>query len=375
MKIIVISPKNRTTYNFRGNLIRDIIARGHEVVVIGPDRDNLDKIQALGVKFVEIPMRKNGMNPLADIQYAKKLYKLFKVEQPDVTFGYTVKPVIYGAIAAKLAGVKHKVSMVTGLGYVFTSNSLKAKLLRVIVSLLYRIGFLCADTVVFQNNDDQNQLLRAGLLKAEKCETVNGSGVDMDIFQKADFPVQTTFFMLSRLLKSKGVAEYLAACEKVKQQYPDVHFALLGKYEYEMQDAVEQETVERLIREGIIDRYEETNDVRPYYKACSVYVLPSYREGTPRTVLEAMAMGRPIITTDAPGCRETVIDGENGFLVPVKDVDTLAEKMVYFIEHPKAIFEMGQNSIEYCKDKFEVIKVNKDMRKYLGVEENEYVTV
>ena len=142
-----------------------------------------------------------------------------------------------------------------------------------------------------------------------------------------------------------------------------------------MQDAVEKETVERLIREGVIERYEETSDVRPYYKACSVYVLPSYREGTPRTVLEAMAMGRPIITTDAPGCRETVIDGENGFLVPIKNVDALAEKMVYFIEHPKAILEMGQNSIEYCKDKFDVVKVNEDMRKYLGVEEKEYVTV
>ncbi len=369
MKIVVISPKNRTVYNFRGELIRSLIAQGHEVIVTGPDGENVDKIEELGARFVEIPMRKNGLNPFADIRYSSALYKLFKAEKPDVTFGYTVKPVIYGAIAAKRAKVKHKVSMVTGLGYVFTAETKKAKLLRVIVSTLYRIGFKCADVVVFQNGDDRRQLTDLRLLKDEKCESINGSGVDMRHFAVADFPETITFFMLSRLLKSKGVAEYLAACEKVKKLYPQVRFTLLGKYEYEMQDAVDKEYVERLIQDSVIERYEETHDVRPYYAECSVYVLPSYREGTPRTVLEAMAMGRPIITTDAPGCRETVVDGNNGFLVPVKDADALAEAMIRFIETPELIVSMGKNSVEYCKEKFDVEKVNQNMRKYLSVEE------
>ena len=370
MRLLLISPKNRTTYNFRGDLIREIISMGHEVVVTGPNTDDVERVKALGVRFVEIPMNKNGINPFSDVKYLIRLWKLCKKERPDVTFGYTVKPVIYGAIAAKLAGVKHKVSMVTGLGYSFTAQTTKAKILRMVVSLLYRLGFACADTVVFQNNDDRQQLVSLRLLKQEKTRLVNGSGVDMNAFAVADFPQTTTFFMLSRLLKSKGIAEYLSACEKVKQQYPDVRFALLGKYEYEMQDAVDKEYVEQLIERGIIERYEETNDVRPYYAACSVYVLPSYREGTPRTVLEAMAMGRPIITTDAPGCRETVIDGENGFLVPVKDADALAEKMCYFIEQPALLKTMGEKSHTLCTERFAIEKVNAKMLTYLNFKED-----
>ncbi len=369
MKVVVISPKNRTVYNFRGELIREIIAKGHEVIVTGPNRDNLEKIEALGAQFVEIPMNKNGVNPFADAAYFWKLRCLFKKERPDITFGYTVKPVIYGALAAKLARVKHKVSMVTGLGYSFTAQTTKAKVLRMIVSLLYRFGFACADTVIFQNDDDRRQLLSLKLLKPAKTQLVNGSGVDMARFTVADFPETITFFMLSRLLKSKGVTEYLSACEQVKKRYPQVRFALLGKYEYEMQDAVDKEYVERLVKNGVIERYEETDDVRPYYAACSVYVLPSYREGTPRTVLEAMAMGRPIITTDAPGCRETVINGENGFLIPPQDADALAEKICYYIEHPEAIETMGKKSYDLCMGKFAVEKVNAAMLTYLKIEE------
>lgn len=375
MKLVVVSPKNRTVYNFRGELIREMVAQRHQVIVTGPNTDNIEQIEALGARFVKIPMNKNGINPFSDVRYLMQLWKLFRKERPDVMFGYTVKPVIYGAIAAKLAGVKHKVSMVTGLGYSFTAETTKAKILRLIVSVLYRVGFACADTVVFQNDDDRRQLLSFKLLDFDKTRLVNGSGVDMSKFTVADFPPKTTFFMLSRLLKSKGVAEYLTACETVKKKYPDVKFALLGKYEYEMQDAVDKEYVERLVQSGVIERYEETDDVRPYYAACSVYVLPSYREGTPRTVLEAMAMGRPVITTDAPGCRETVVDGENGFLVPVKDADALADKMIQFIENPEWIVTMGQKSVTYCREKFDVVKVNQYMCKYLKVEESRHVTV
>lgn len=368
MKIVLISPKNRTVYNFRGDLILGLIKDGHEVIVTGPDSENVDRIKQLGARFFEIPMQKNGMNPFADLKYAWALYRLFKQEKPDMTFGYTVKPVVYGAIAAKSARVRHKVSMVTGLGYVFTAKSMKAKLLRTIVSVLYRVGFGCADTVIFQNADDRRQLTDMHLLKDTKCATVNGSGVDMQRFSVANLPQRITFFMLSRLLKSKGVVEYLKACEIVKQRYPQARFTLLGKYETAMQDAVDKDCVESLIEKGILERYDETHDVRPYYADCSVYVLPSYREGTPRTVLEAMAMGRPIITTDVPGCCETVVNGENGYLVPVKDAQALADAMIHFIEHPEQIAIMGAKSVEYCREKFDVIKVNECMRRYLKVE-------
>ncbi len=367
MKFILISPKNRTVYNFRGDLIKEIVARGYNVIVTGPNNIDVDKIEALGAKFIEIPMNKTGTNIFGDIKYLYRLFKFLKKEKPDVTLGYTVKPVIYGAIAAKLAGVKNINSMVTGGGYTFTAKTFKAKVLGFIVKILYKIGFSVANNVTFQNADDLNEFCDKKLVKKEKCHIVNGSGVNMAHFLPTDYPKTITFFMLSRLLKSKGVAEYLESAKIVKQLYPNTRFCLLGKYETNMQDALPKEYIEQFIKDGIIKRYEETSDVRPYYADCSVYVLPSYREGTPRTVLEAMAMGRPIITTDTNGCRETVIDGRNGFLVPIGNYEKLADAMIKFIENPNLIEIMGQESINYCLEKFEVNKVNNNMISILGV--------
>lgn len=366
MKFILISPKNRTVYNFRGDLIKEIINRGYEVIVTGPDSVDVDKITALGAVFVEIPMNKTGTSILGDIKYCKKLYNLFKSEKPDITLGYTVKPVVYGAIAAKLAGVKNINSMVTGGGYTFTAKTFKAKILGLIVRFLYRIGFSKANNVIFQNPNDLNEFCDRKLVGRDKCYVVNGSGVNTTHFLPTDYPKTLTFFMLSRLLKSKGVAEYLEAAKIVKSKYPETRFCLLGKYETNMQDALSKEYVEQFITDGIIERFEETSDVRPYYADCSVYVLPSYREGTPRTVLEAMAMGRPVITTDAVGCRQTVKNGKNGFLVPVGDSNQLADAMIKFVENPELIKTMGEESIIYCREKFDVNKVNSAMLNIMG---------
>lgn len=360
MKIIVISPKNRTVYNFRGELIKDLIAQGHTVIVTGPNDIDRDRIEALGAELVRIPLEKNGINPLYDIRYYSRLKKLIKKEKPDIAFGYTIKPNIYGALAAKSGGAKRIVSMVTGAGYLFIAETLKAKLLRMAAMLLYRKGFAAADAVIFQNTDDRDEFIAHGLLKAEKTQTVNGSGVDMRRFSPVPLPKATAFFMLSRIMKSKGVLEYLAAAEKVKARHPKLKFLLLGAFE-DIQDSVKRADVQRYIDQGIIDYYGETDDVRSFYKKCSVFVLPSYREGTPRTVLEAMAMKRPIITTDVPGCRGTVAEGKSGFLVPKGDADALAEKMLWFAEHPDKIKTMGDMAYRLCKEKFDVNKVNQDM--------------
>lgn len=366
MKFILVSPKNRTAYNFRGDLIKLIISKDYEVIVTGPNRDNVEKIEALGARFVEIPMDKNGVDPVKDIRYEKALYKLFCEEKPDAVLGYTSKPVIYGSIAAKRAGVKKITAMITGLGYAFTSQTKKAKIIRMIMSVLYKRAMSSTDTVIFQNPDDMEQFTSLGLVKKEKCKLVAGSGVNTERFHLLPYPEKTTFFMLSRIMNSKGIREYLEAAKIVKEKYPDTHFMLLGACEG-IQDSIGPEELKKYTDSGIIEHFGETENVPPYYGKCSVYVLPSYREGTPRTILEAMATARPIITTDAPGCRETVKDGENGFLVPVKDAKALSDKMLWFVEHPEKIEEMGKKSLEYCLEKFEVGKVNSDMIKYCNI--------
>lgn len=375
MRFILVSPKNRTAYNFRGDLIKRIISCGYEVIVTGPNRVGVEKIEALGACFVEIPMNKNGVNPKEDLKYQKALCELFKKEKPDVVLGYTSKPVIYGSIAAKKAGVPHKVAMITGLGYAFTAQTKKAKAIRAVMSVLYKKALNCADTVIFQNPDDREQFVSSGLVKSEKCRVVNGSGVNTNRFSVADYPDKITFFMLSRVMYSKGIREYLRACELVKEKHPEVRFMLLGACE-NIQDSLSKEDLAPYVEKGIIEHFGETDRVEDYYKQCSVYVLPSYREGTPRTVLEAMSMGRAIITTDAPGCRETVIDGKTGFLVPVKNAEAVAEKMTEFIENPELIKTLGAASAEYAREKFSVDKVNDDMCCHLNIERtNKYAVV
>lgn len=358
---LLISPKNRTVYNFRGDLIKEIQKKGYRVVVTGPNRDNIDRIESLGVEFVEIPMNKDGINPVADLKYLRALYSLMRKIKPDATLGYTIKPVIYGAIAARMASVKNISSMITGAGFLFTSKTRKAKALKQIVLSIYKLALKCADHVIFQNEDDRKEFVASGLVKSSKTSLVNGSGVNMNHFVPAPLPDKTVFFMLGRLLYSKGLMEYLRAAEIIKAEYPDVGFRILGNIASGMQDAVPENIIKKYVDNQIVELLPETNDVRPAYAACSVFVLPSHREGTPRSVLEAESMGRPIITCDSPGCRSTVKDGYNGFLVPVGDVDALVKSMKFFIDNPGDISLMGENSVKYCKNKFDVNKVNAEM--------------
>lgn len=368
MKYIVVSPKNRTAYNFRGDLIRKIINCGNEVIVTGPNRMDVAKIEELGARFVEVPNHKNSLNPFADLHYLHRLCKLFRQEKPDAVFGYTSKPVIYGSIAARITKVSHIVAMVTGAGYAFAAETAKAKIIKAVQCVLYKQAFACADVVIFQNTDDRGQFVREGLVREEKSRVVDGSGVNMEKFTVAPYPETVTFFMLARMIYAKGIREYLQACEMVKQKHPEVRCMILGNCE-NLPDALSEAELKSYVQRGIVEHFGETDAVADYYKQCSVFVLPSYyREGTPRTILEAMAMGRPIITTDAPGCRETVLHGENGYLVPVRDSKAIAEKMLSFVENPEQIETMGQKSLEYCRRRYDVHKVNEDMCRYLRVD-------
>ncbi len=366
-KFVLISPKNRSAYNFRGDLIKDIQAKGYDVVVTGPNKEGVDKIEALGAKFIEVPVDKNGTNPLADISYCLKLRKILKKEKADAILGYTIKPVIYGSIAGWLAGVKNRTAMVTGAGYLFASKSAKARLIQKVSFILYRIGLGVAHKVIFQNIDDLNEFVEHKLVKQEKCHVVNGSGVNMSKYTPAPYPEKPSFFFLGRLVHSKGGLDFSEAAKIVKEQYPESRFMILGKLEKNLPDAILPDELMPYVDDGTIELFPETDNIPQYYAMTSVFVLPTaYREGTPRVILEAMASARAIITTNTPGCKETVIEGENGFFTGIHDVKDLADKMLFFIKNPDKIAEFGQSSLEICKEKYEVSITNNRM---LGIME------
>lgn len=367
-KFLLISPKNRSTYNFRGDLIKDIQAKGYDVIVTGPNMESVDRISSLGAKFVVVPVNKNGLNPFADIAYCLKLRKIMRDEKVDAMLGYTIKPVIYGSIAAKLAGVRNRNAMITGAGYLFASKSIKAKLIKIISFFLYRIGLGAAQKVIFQNVDDLEEFVDARLVRMKKCHVVNGSGVNMNKYRPAPYPDRPTFFFLGRLVYSKGGLDFVKAAKIVKTKHPQARFMILGKVEKKLPDAISEEDLRPFVEDGTVELFPETDNISQYYAMSSVFVLPTaYREGTPRVILEAMASARAVITTFTPGCKETVRENENGFFVDIHCPENIAEKMEYFINNPEAVEEMGARSLQLCKEKYEVSIINKRMLEIMGV--------
>lgn len=366
MKILVVSPKNKTVYNFRGDLIKDMISCGNDVYVTGPNRDFYDEILSLGVKgFFEIPLVKDNTNPRGDVQYLKKLTSCMEALKPDMVFSYTVKPVIYGSLAASRAGVKHIYGMITGLGRAYSAKGKKAMMVRAVTKRLYRPALKKCDKVIFQNPDDAAQLVRMGCLDQAKIRLVNGSGVNMERFSRNALPQELVFLMVSRIIREKGVLEYCEAAKQFKANYPQARFILLGAFDNAI-GGLKREDISRYIDDKIIELPGEVKDPVSYYQNSTVFVLPSYyREGLPRTILEAMSCGRPVITTDWPGCRLTVEDGENGYLVPVKDAAALADRMTRLAQDRELLEKMGQRSFEICQEKFDVNVVNKQMREIL----------
>lgn len=303
---------------------------------------------------------------MSDLGLLLAIYRIMRTLDVDVVLPYTVKPVIYGTIAAWLAGVPRRYALVTGLGYAFTQQ--RQGLLTRIIYLLYRFALSKAHKVFFQNPDDERLFRELGLLPVSvPSVVVNGSGVDVAAFTVMPLPSGLpAFLLIGRLLGDKGLREYAEAARRVRAVCPGAHFRLVGWIDTNP-DAIAQSELDAWIADGTLEFLGKLDDVRPAIADCTVYVLPSFREGTPRTVLEAMAMGRPIITTDAPGCRETVVDGENGFLVPVKSVDALVHAMLKFIEDPTLAVRMGKCSREIAEDKYDVHKVNAVMLREMGI--------
>lgn len=356
---------------FRGPLIRTMVEAGHRVIGCAPDPDPsvTDALAAMGARFEHYPLERTGTNPLADLRTVVSLVRLFRRLRPDVVLAYTQKPMIYGGIAARGAGVPAFFPMVTGLGYVFTDgDGPSRRLLRTITRNLFRIGLRRAEVIFFFNPDDASEFRRCRIVNGtQRLVRVNGSGIDLGHYRPAPLPAgPPTFLLIARLLYDKGIREYVAAARALRVRHPEARFRLLGPFDPNPA-AIKPAEVEAWVAEGSIEYLGETRDVRPHLAGCTVYVLPSYREGVPRTVLEAMATGRPVVTTDAPGCRETVVPGESGILVPPRDVTALTAALERFILEPTLAEGMGRAALRRARTHFEVGAVNAVLLHHLGL--------
>ena len=343
--------------NFRSALIREMVAQGLAVTIAGPDptSEQAEALRALGVDFEPWRLRKAGRNPLAEIASLSALAAIVRRTAPDIVFAYAIKPVIYALWAADWAKVPRRVAMITGLGYAFIDGpGLKRRITRLAASLAYRSAFDRASRVIFQNPDDEAHLRALGVLsRPEIAARVAGSGVDLARFARAPLPSgPPVFLMVARLLRDKGVYEYVEAARQVRARLPEARFLLAGAGD-ENPAAVSLSEIEAWKAEGVVEPLGHLADVRPALRACHVFVLPSYREGLPRTALEAMAIGRPIVTTDVPGCRETVEPGVNGYLAAARDADSLARAMLQAVADPARVRAMATRSRAMAQARFE----------------------
>lgn len=364
-RIAIIASLAMSLTNFRFLLIKAMVDEGHEVVAFAPehDADVLDALQSIGVRFIQIPMARTGLNPFADLRTLLILCRCFYQLKPDVVLPYTMKPIVYGCLAARVVGVPHRFALFTGLGHIFANENPSARmmLVRQISVWLYRAALVGVERIfVYNDADAQDICKRRMLLDDSIIKSVPGSGVDLDHFARVKSPKgEFKFLLIARLLKDKGIFEYARAARHLRQKYTKVRFQLLGPFDPHS-SSVNRKEIDDLEREGVLDYLGETRDVRPYLSACNVFVLPTYyREGIPRSILEAMAIGRAIITTDTPGCRETVVEGGNGFLVPPRDHIKLAEAMERFIANSGLAKTMGQRSHQLARERFDVHAVNR----------------
>lgn len=368
-RVMVVGSFAPSLIGFRGPLISAMIERGHSVVALAPamDHPTAEALNKLGARAREIQLTNVSLNPLALVRSLRTLRSIIRSERPDVILSYTIKPVIVSAFAGRAERVGTIVSLITGAGYAFTGGrELKRILSKAAASLLYRGALARSDVIVFQNPDDQQLFRKLSLVpRGRETYIINGSGVDLDHFAPPPLPTRTSFLMISRLLRDKGIREFAVAAKRLKAAYPEVPIVLVGALD-PSPDSLTREELQDLIDCGI-DYKGQLKDVRPEIAACSVYVLPSYREGTPRSVLEAMAMGRAVITTDVPGCRETVRSGENGLLVRARDPDSLYDAMKCFVDEPALARKMGRASRSLAERKYDVHRVNADLLRYAGL--------
>jgi glycosyltransferase involved in cell wall biosynthesis len=363
VKVAFVGIQTTELLTFRRELLREMAAAGHEVLAIAPEDDPVvaAELASLGVAFAPVHLHRAGTNPVRDSRTIVSLVRIFRRFRPDAVLVTAAKPVIYGSIAARLAGVPMRAAMITGIGSALSGGSSRKRVaLAAALRRMYRTGLRGTHVVFFQNPDDEALFVALGLVgRGQRLVRIAGSGIDLTSFTPVALPPPPmTFLMVARLLRDKGLLEYLEAARRVKRAHPEARFQLLGPLDPNPEGITDRDVAE-IRMEGVVDYLGETRDVRPYLAAAHVVVLPSYREGTPRSLLEAMAMGRPTITTDAPGCRETIEPGRNGLMVPVRDADALATAMLDLLAAPERLARMGEAGRLIVETRFDVREVDR----------------
>ncbi|KVE35297.1 glycosyltransferase family 4 protein [Burkholderia sp. TSV86] len=358
LRIVLVCNTAWAIYTYRHGLIRMLIARGVQVTVLAPRDRTVELLVQMGCRYVELPIASKGTSPREDLRTLGALYRAYRDIRPDLVFHYTIKPNIYGSIAARLARVP-SVAVTTGLGYVFIQPSRAAQ----IAKRLYRFAFRFPREVWFLNRDDLDTFERERLLAhPERARLLHGEGVDLDQFALTPLPARDTFtfVLIGRLLWDKGVREYVDAARALRTRYAHARFALLGPVGVDNPSAISQADVDAWTRDGMIDYLGETHDVRPYIARADCVVLPSYREGVPRTLMEASAMGRPIVATDVPGCRDVVDDGVTGLLCAARDSASLAAALARMLDmsaaERRAMGERGRQKVAHEFDEAKVVE-------------------
>jgi glycosyltransferase involved in cell wall biosynthesis len=370
LRITLVCNTAWAIYTYRQGLIRELVARGVEVTVLAPRDRTFDLLSAMGCRCIELPVASKGTNPRDDLRTLWALYRQYRTIRPHIVFHYTIKPNIYGSIAAKLAGVD-SVAVTTGLGYVFIQQSRAAQ----VAKKLYRFAFRFPREVWFLNRDDQAAFVDQKLLvHPERARLLHGEGVDLEQFAFTPLPDKAhfDFVLIGRLLWDKGVGEYVEAARRLRARYPQARFRLLGPVGVDNPSAISRDEVAAWEQEGVIEYLGEAHDVRPFIAAADCVVLPSYREGVPRTLMEASAMGRPIVATDVPGCREVVAEGVNGLLCEVRNAESLAARLAQMLDMSgdarRAMGERGRQKVAAEFDERVVVEKYKDLvRNLTGV--------
>lgn len=353
MKYLLVMTTSENVINFRSNMIRFLLRKGHSVSVIAHDSAREEDIKKLGVRFYCVSQDNRGVNPFSILLYYQKLAEMIKKEAPDVLLTYQLKPNIFGALAGSKNKVKRIHATVEGLGDVYTNEGIKWRLIRLVVNLLYRTAFRKVDGVFFLNHDDKEELIGRKLVEASKCTVLHGIGVDLQKFKFSEVKNTKKFIMVARMLETKGVYEYCQCARIVKNKYPDAVFGYLGA-----EGTVKVSDIQEYIDDGSIEYYGTTNDVRPYLEDVLLLLLSSYREGCPASIMEAEAVGRAVITSNSVGCKDTVLDGYNGFVVEKYDVQAMAEKVIWCLEHPDQTRQMCHNARTFAEEHFDAEKIN-----------------